>query len=90
MQVQGSFTTWANVNVDPKHAFRALSAELLQRVGIKRAEVYIHNGRICTDKELHTSHSWVERVVIVEEPTEDQLELVKALSTIRTVLQRRG
>jgi hypothetical protein len=48
--------------------------------------VYIHNGKICTDEEMHGSHSWFEHLVVVAEPTEQQLKLVEGFNAIEELL----
>ena len=86
MRVKGSHTTCIEVDVDAASACRSLKAEVFTRAKINRFNVYIHNGKICTDEEMHGSHSWFEHLVVVAEPTEQQLKLVEGFNAIEELL----
>lgn len=91
MHIQGYETTERKVNlkVQPQDALKALKIEVFGKLGITRIDALydpINKQIVVYEDEQYGSHSSVERKVLIEEPTPDQLVAIQTFQNIQDLL----
>lgn len=88
MKIKAAVSEYREVEVNPWDAWAMLKKEVLAAEGI-RSDAYVDNrNRIVAEDEYHTSHSWTETVVVIAEPTKEQIDLVNAFTHISRALAK--
>ena len=87
IRITGIETTSRRVDlaVEPRDLFDALKRHVLAKQGI-RFDAYEKNGKIMVEEEYHTSHSWFEEKVLIDNPTNAQLKAIQTLKAIAELL----
>lgn len=53
--------------------------------GEKFSGLFVDDGKICIIREYATSHRWDQKEVVIEEPTEEQIELIDMYKKIKKI-----
>jgi hypothetical protein len=88
VRITGVETTSRRVDlaVNPRTLFEALRQHVYEKAGVHDIGAYERDGRIYYEEEIETSHtSWVERILI-EEPTQDQLDVIATVKRLSTLV----
>ena len=78
MRVEGLQTSRVTVDVDPVQIVEQVAAAIKRSAGLPSGS-YLHGDQIKFTEEHHTSHSWETVRIAVEKPTQEQIDLLKAI-----------
>lgn len=77
------------IEIRPFDAYQALRAEVLRSVGVRPDAFVNKDGFLAHDEhDGGGGHSWVDEIIDNKKPTQVQLDALKALNTIHSILIR--